>query len=129
VNPSPSLKLEEIGLQLLKFVSSHRDLEYVHVVVDYHLMLTECSLDNWDEYVRRQYRSKMPDLPHPYGDEDEPKKFRSMNIYVKMRILQQLTVWTFWNQDRIRQAMPEQRDTEQYDEWVSSPFVQCWSSY
>ncbi|RMZ83825.1 hypothetical protein DV737_g1437, partial [Chaetothyriales sp. CBS 132003] len=96
LRPGSSDKLEEIGLALLKWISSHRGLNY----------------DIWDEYTRRQYLAKAPHL-NPYGDDDEPKKFRHFDIFLKLRVLHQLTVWTFWNPDRIRERMDEQREHEQ----------------
>ncbi|RMZ82775.1 hypothetical protein DV738_g1492, partial [Chaetothyriales sp. CBS 135597] len=96
LRPGRSEKLEEIGLALLKWISSHRGLNY----------------DIWDEYTRRQYLAKAPHL-NPYGDEEEPKKFSHFDIFLKLRVLHQLTVWTFWNPDRIRERMEEQRENEQ----------------
>ncbi|RMD40870.1 hypothetical protein DV735_g4259, partial [Chaetothyriales sp. CBS 134920] len=96
LRPGGSEKLEEIGLALLKWISSHRGLNY----------------DIWDEYTRRQYLAKAPHL-NPYGDEEEPKKFSHFDIFLKLRVLHQLTVWTFWNPDRIRERMEEQREHEQ----------------
>ena len=69
-------------------------------------------LDNWDEYTRRQYIAKAPQL-NPYGTEEKPRTFRGFDIFQKIRILHQLTVWTFWNPDRIRERMPEQKETDQ----------------
>jgi hypothetical protein len=77
------------------------------------------SYDNWDEYTRRQYQAKLPER-NLYGDEEEPQKFRSFDIFTKIRVLHQLTVWTFWNPDRMRQVMPEQKEIEQLD-WVYMP--------
>lgn len=39
-------------------------------------------------------------------------------MFLKLRVLHQLSVWTFWNPDRIRSKMPEQREIDQ-TEWVS----------
>ncbi|KAK4944186.1 hypothetical protein LTR10_016299 [Elasticomyces elasticus] len=105
LKPGYSEKLEEIGLTLLKWISSHRGLD----------------LNIWDEYTRRQYLAKAPHL-NPYGDEEEPKRFRDFDIFTKIRILHQLTVWTFWNPDRIRERMPEhQREVDQL-EWRIEEF-------
>jgi len=77
------------------------------------------SYDIWDEYTRRQYVAKAPHL-NPYGEEEEPKRFREFDIFQKIRVLHQLTVWTFWNPDRVRERMPDhQREVEQL-EWVGS---------
>lgn len=79
--------------------------------------LTPSSFEIWDEYTRRQYQAKAPDR-NPYGDEEEPKKFRHFDIFTKVRILHQLTVWTLWNPDRLRQAMPEHQKEADQTEWV-----------
>lgn len=81
------------------------------------------SLENWDEWARRQYQQKVPSRPNPYGEEEEPKHFRDFHIFEKLRVIHQLSVWTFWNPDRIRQAMPDVKEADQYYDWVSfSPF-------
>ncbi|KAL1964650.1 hypothetical protein VTN77DRAFT_6676 [Rasamsonia byssochlamydoides] len=97
LKPGGSDKLLEIGLSLLKFVSSHRGL----------------TTENFDEYTRRQYNAKAPHLPNPFGYDEEPKKFKDFDIFLKLRVLHQLSVWTFWNPDRIREKMPEQREIDQ----------------
>ncbi|KAL9625874.1 MAG: hypothetical protein Q9160_000195 [Pyrenula sp. 1 TL-2023] len=96
LKPEPSEKLQEIGLTLLKWISSHRGLTY----------------EIWDEYTRRQYLAKAPDL-NPYGTSDEPKRFKDFDVFQKVRVLHQLSVWTLWNPDRMREKMPEQRESEQ----------------
>lgn len=60
----------------------------------------------FDEYTRRQYTAKAP-LRNPYGDEEEPKKFSEFDIFTKIKILQQLSIWTLGNADRIRSLMGE----------------------
>lgn len=47
-----------------------------------------------------------------------PLRFLDFDIFTKLSVLQQLSVWTFWNPDRIREKMPEKKDSEQL-EWVS----------
>ncbi|KAL2837935.1 PHD finger domain protein [Aspergillus pseudoustus] len=97
LKPGPSEKLLEIGLCLLKWVSSHRGLTY----------------DNFDEYTRRQYNAKAPNIPNPFGHDERPNKFLDFDVFLKLRVLHQLTIWTFWNPDRIRDKMPEQRENDQ----------------
>lgn len=80
--------------------------------------LTIYSLENWDEWARRQYQQKTPSRPNPYGEEEEAKRFRDFHIFEKLRIIHQLAVWTFWNPDRIRQAMPDVKEADQYYDWV-----------
>ncbi|KAK5266492.1 hypothetical protein LTR96_008339 [Exophiala xenobiotica] len=105
LKPGYSEKLEEIGLTLLKWISSHRGLDY----------------NIWDEYTRRQYIAKAPNL-NPYGEEETPRRFRDFDIFTKIRVLHQLTVWTFWNPDRIRERMPEHpREVDQL-EWRIEEF-------
>ncbi|KAK2737058.1 hypothetical protein FQN55_001328 [Onygenales sp. PD_40] len=96
LKPGASDKLLDIGLTLLKFVSSHRGLTY----------------ENFEEYTRRQYNAKAPGR-NPFGDAEQPIKFNDLDVFQRIRILQQLTVWTFWNPDRIRERMPEQKETDQ----------------
>ncbi|KAI4127381.1 MAG: hypothetical protein LQ347_004626, partial [Umbilicaria vellea] len=96
VKPGPSEKLSEIGLALLKFVSSHRGL----------------TPDIFDEYTRRQFVAKAP-ARNPFGTEETPNKFAEFDIFTKIRVLFQLSQWTLINADRMRERMPETKDTEQ----------------
>lgn len=61
--------------------------------------------------------AKAPQL-NPYGEEEEPKHFREFDIFLKIRILHQLTVWTFFNPDRMRERMPDQHTESRQTEWV-----------
>ncbi|KAJ5707051.1 hypothetical protein N7488_006852 [Penicillium malachiteum] len=97
LKPEPSHKLLEIGLCMLKWISSHRGLTF----------------ENFDEYTRRQYNAKAPHLINPFGYDEEPLKFLHFDVFTKLRVLHQLSVWTFWNVDRIRDKMPEKKETEQ----------------
>jgi hypothetical protein len=74
--------------------------------------------ENFDEYTRRQYNAKAPNTTNPFGYDEEPKKFIDFDVFLKLRVLHTLTTWTFWNADRIRDKMPEKRETDQL-EWVS----------
>ncbi|KAI9839944.1 MAG: hypothetical protein M1819_000136 [Sarea resinae] len=96
LKPSHSQKLSEIGLALLKFVSSHRGL----------------TPELFDEYTRRQYQAKLPTF-NPFGDDEEPKKFSELDVFTKVKVLYQLSQWTLVNSERIRERMPEVKDTEQ----------------
>ena len=85
------------------------------------LLLLKCSRrDNWDENVRRQYVYRGPHLRHPYGTNEEPKHFRDFHVFSKIRVLHQLTVWTFWNPDKLRSHFAEVKEWEQNDYWVYS---------
>ncbi|USW47982.1 Putative Zinc finger, PHD-type, Zinc finger, FYVE/PHD-type, Zinc finger, RING/FYVE/PHD-type [Septoria linicola] len=93
LQPTPSEKLAHIGLQLLKYVSSHRGL----------------TPEIFDEYTRRQYLAKAPQR-NPFGDEEEPTRFNDLDIYTRVKVLQQLSVWTLGNAERIRGMMPQEED-------------------
>lgn len=69
----------------------------------------------FDEYTRRQYLAKAPER-NPYGTEEEPRHFSDFDIFLKLKVLQQLSVWTFNNPDRIRERM-EEKDSQQ-TQWV-----------
>lgn len=61
------------------------------------------------EYTRRQYLAKAPQR-NPFGDEEDPTPFNELDIFTRIRVLQQLTTWTFFNEVRIRERMPEEED-------------------
>ncbi|ROT37025.1 hypothetical protein SODALDRAFT_380509 [Sodiomyces alkalinus F11] len=88
--------LQDIGLALLKFVSSHRGL----------------TLENFDEYTRRQYVDKNPDR-NPFGTEEVPAKFTDFDVFTKIRVLHQLTQWAMLHPERLRDRMDETRDIDQ----------------
>ena len=69
----------------------------------------------FDEYTRRQYVAKAPQH-NPFGIDETPNKFDEFDIFTKIRVLQQLSTWTFHNPDRIRERMVE-TDSEQTS-WV-----------
>lgn len=99
----PSAKLTEIGLALLKYVSSHKGL----------------TPEIFDEYTRRQYMAKAPER-NPFGTNEVPNKFDDFDVYTKIRVLQQLSTWTFHNPDRIRERMAA-NDSDQLG-WRMEPF-------
>lgn len=78
-----------------------------------------CRPEIFEEYTRGQYLSKAPSR-NPFGDEDAPKKFYELDVFERVRVLQQLSVWTFGNPEKIRERMAEQKEMEQ-TQWV------CWS--
>lgn len=87
------------------------------------LVLTNASIsyvcsspDIFDEYTRRQFVAKAP-ARNPFGIEETPNKFADFDIFTKIRVLFQLSQWTLINADRIRERMPETKDTEQ-TQWV-----------
>ncbi|KAI1980875.1 hypothetical protein LOZ53_006127 [Ophidiomyces ophidiicola] len=96
LKPESSETLLEIGLCLLKIISSHRGL----------------NRDNFEEYTRRQYSAKAPSR-NPFGDGEDPVKFHEFDLFEKLRVLQQLAAWTLWNPEKFRERMPEQKETDQ----------------
>ncbi|KAI4924586.1 hypothetical protein J4E85_007702 [Alternaria conjuncta] len=88
LQPQPSDKLAQIGLALLKHVSSHKGL----------------TPEIFDEYTRRQYVAKAP-AQNPFGEEEEPNKFHDFDVFTKIRVLQQLSVWTLNNPNTIREKI------------------------
>lgn len=95
--------LANIGLALLKFVSSHRGL----------------TPDLFDEYTRRQYVAKLPDR-NPFGTAEAPAKFDDFDAFTKLKVLQQLTQWVMLHPERIREKMDEQKPSDQ-TEWRIEP--------
>ena len=77
-------------------------------------MLIGSSLDIFDEYTRRQYLAKAPQR-NPFGEEEEPLNFAEFDIFTKLKVLHQLTVWTLNNPDRIKERLEEKDETS----WVS----------
>ncbi|KAH3952561.1 hypothetical protein HBI56_143110 [Parastagonospora nodorum] len=88
LKPQASEKLAQIGLALLKHVSSHKGL----------------TLEIFDEYTRRQFVAKAPNR-NPFGTEEEPNKFDDFDVYTKIRVLQQLSTWTLNNPNSIRERL------------------------
>ncbi|TGJ84110.1 hypothetical protein E0Z10_g4649 [Xylaria hypoxylon] len=116
-----STVLINIGLALLKFVSSHRGLTH----------------DLFDEYTRRQYVAKAPDR-NPFGNGETPARFNDFDALqkvrplptlttiqlltpsIKIRVLQQLAQWVMLHPERIREKMDEQKPSDQTD-WRIEP--------
>lgn len=73
------------------------------------------SIDIFDEYTRRQFVAKAPER-NPFGIEEEPGHFIDFDIFTKLRVLHQLSVWTLNNPERIREKM-EEKEGEQ-TQWV-----------
>ncbi|KAK5201875.1 hypothetical protein LTR16_001153 [Cryomyces antarcticus] len=97
-----SEKLPQLGLALLKYVSSHKGL----------------TPEIFDEYARRQYVAKAPNR-NPFGEEEVPNKFNEFDVFTKIRVLHQLSTWTLGNPERIREKMAE-KDAEQ-TQWRMEP--------
>ncbi|GKT39954.1 reticulocyte-binding protein 2 a [Colletotrichum spaethianum] len=105
--------LQDIGLALLKFISSHRGLTH----------------ELFDEYTRRQYLARAPEK-NPFGTEETAAKFADFDVLTKVlfigslksvcatdpsqiQILQQMTQWIMVRPERIREKMEEQKDVDQ----------------
>ncbi|KAK4144646.1 uncharacterized protein C8A04DRAFT_36416 [Dichotomopilus funicola] len=61
-----SMLLQDIGLGLLKFLSSHRGLTH----------------ELFDEYTRRQFLSKAPEH-NPFGSDEVPASFANFDVFTK----------------------------------------------
>ncbi|KAF1972978.1 hypothetical protein BU23DRAFT_466568 [Bimuria novae-zelandiae CBS 107.79] len=101
--PQPSAMLAAIGLALLKHVSSHKGL----------------TPEIFDEYTRRQFVAKAP-ARNPFGTDETPNKFDDFDVFTKIKVLQQLSVWTLNNPNTIRERL-NPTETEQVD-WRIGPF-------
>ncbi|OLN92861.1 Reticulocyte-binding protein 2-like protein a 4 [Colletotrichum chlorophyti] len=88
--------LQDIGLALLKFISSHRGLTH----------------ELFDEYTRRQYLARAPQK-NPFGTDEVAAKFANFDVLTKISILQQLTQWVMVRPERVREKMEEQKDVDQ----------------
>lgn len=106
LNPH-STTLQEIGLALLKYLSSHRGL----------------TIELFDEYTRRQYIAKRPDLPNPFGNDEIPAKFSDFTVFQKIRVLHQMTLFIMMNAEKLREKMADQKDAERdQTTWRIEPF-------
>ncbi|EAT85744.2 hypothetical protein SNOG_07093 [Parastagonospora nodorum SN15] len=104
LKPQASEKLAQIGLALLKHVSSHKGLTYGNAPITSDCPLTDARLEIFDEYTRRQFVAKAPNR-NPFGTEEEPNKFDDFDVYTKIRVLQQLSTWTLNNPNSIRERL------------------------
>ncbi|CAJ2513427.1 Uu.00g015460.m01.CDS01 [Anthostomella pinea] len=102
LNPH-STALRDIGLALLKSVSSHRGL----------------TPELFDEYTRRQYVAKAP-ARNPFGTDETPARFDDFDATMKIKVLQQLTQWVMLHPERVREKMDEQKPSDQ-TEWRIEP--------
>ncbi|KAK1978263.1 PHD-finger domain-containing protein [Colletotrichum cereale] len=88
--------LQDIGLALLKFISSHRGLTH----------------ELFDEYTRRQYLARAPEK-NPFGTDETATKFADFDVLTKIQTLQQMTQWIMVRPERVREKMEEQKDIDQ----------------
>ncbi|OAA61146.1 phd finger domain protein [Niveomyces insectorum RCEF 264] len=106
LNPH-SNALQDIGLALLKYLSSYRGLTH----------------DLFDEYTRRQYASKVPEKPNPFGTSEAPASFSTFSVFQKVRVIHQMTQFVMMNPEKLREKMAEQKDAD-HDQttWRIEPF-------
>jgi hypothetical protein len=100
-----SALLDNIKMALLKMVSSHRGL----------------IPSQFEEYTRRQYLNRKPDA-NPFGDGAEPMKFSTLDVFARVKVLHQLSVWVFLHPDRVRDKMKDSDEKEQLT-WVRGTHV------
>ena len=62
---------------------------------------------------------------NPFGNEEEPLRFVDFDVFTKLKVLVQLSVWTLNNAERIRERMEERGEQEQSVAWVRSPSLWC----
>lgn len=124
LKPQASERLAQIGLALLKHVSSHKGLTYAFALFARLHALTDGRPEIFDEYTRRQYVAKAP-ARNPFGTEEEPNKFDDFDIYTKIKVLQQLSTWTLNNPNSIRERLSA-TDGEQ-TLWVSPCLLPCYN--
>ncbi|KAI5855676.1 hypothetical protein BZA05DRAFT_389313 [Tricharina praecox] len=88
-----------ISMGLLRAVSSHRGLVP----------------EQFEEYARRQYVARKPGMPDPFGDEAEgaARRFVELDVFTRVRILHQLSVWAFQHPERVRDKVKNAGEKEQ----------------
>ncbi|PTB39749.1 hypothetical protein M441DRAFT_48880 [Trichoderma asperellum CBS 433.97] len=96
--------LDDIALALLKTVTSHRGLTH----------------EAFDNQARMQYVLRSPES-NPFGDENAPKAFSDLDVFTKIKVMQQFTQWIMTRPELLREKMKEQKDTEQTS-WRIEPY-------
>ncbi|KAJ4295762.1 hypothetical protein N0V88_004464 [Collariella sp. IMI 366227] len=99
-----STVLQDIGLGLLKYLSSHRGLTH----------------GLFDEYTRRQFLAKAPEK-NPFGTDEIPARFADFDVFTKIRVLQLMTQLVMMNPEKLRERTEEQKDTDQTN-WRIEPY-------
>ncbi|ROW18351.1 hypothetical protein VPNG_00298 [Cytospora leucostoma] len=100
-----SMALQDIGLSMLKHLSSHRGLTH----------------ELFDEYTRRQFAAKMPNRKNPFGNGETALKFSEFDLLKKLRTLWQMTQLILMKPENIRPNMDEQRVDDQTS-WRIEPY-------
>jgi hypothetical protein len=101
-----STALQDIGFSLLKYLSSHRGL----------------TPDLFDEYTRRQYVSKVPEMENPFGTEESPARFADFDVFKKIRVLQQMTQFIMMNPEKLRDRAAELGYDSDQTTWRIEPY-------
>ncbi|KLU87543.1 hypothetical protein MAPG_06542 [Magnaporthiopsis poae ATCC 64411] len=91
-----SLALQELGLGMLKFLSSHRGLTH----------------ELFDEYTRRQFAAKAPGIDNPFGTEEALLKFAEFDVFKKICVLHQMTQLIMRSPEKLRERMMELKDAD-----------------
>ncbi|KAK9354509.1 hypothetical protein V1523DRAFT_461026 [Lipomyces doorenjongii] len=94
---TPLSLIPKIRLRLLQNLSSQRNL----------------TLEQFNEYARRQYRQKAPTLACPFGDDEDPLAFDEMDVFDQIKILHQLCEWQMYNAERFRERMNTTKESEE----------------
>ncbi|KAK9320741.1 hypothetical protein V1517DRAFT_328560, partial [Lipomyces orientalis] len=94
---TPLNLIPKIRLRLLQNLSSQRNL----------------TLEQFDDYARRQYRQKLPIASCPFGDDEEPLAFDKMDVFDQIKILYQLCEWQLYNPDRFRERMGTTKESDE----------------
>lgn len=83
------MALQDIGLSLLKHISSHRGLTYVSQTnkTYTHPVLTLNRHELFDEYTRRQFAAKMPNRKNPFGNDEVAARFADFDLFKKVCLL------------------------------------------
>lgn len=91
-----SVVLQQIGLALLKNVSSHRGLKYGMTTPAKPFLsssLTDSdSHEIFDEYTRRQFVAKDSEI-NPFGTDETPAKFAQFDVFTKVTHTSTQRLW------------------------------------
>ncbi|KAK0383108.1 hypothetical protein NLU13_9021 [Sarocladium strictum] len=96
--------LQEVALALVKLASSFRGI----------------ASDGLDDQLRKLYRANASES-NPFGEDEDPIPFDTLDPLIKIRVLQQLTQWVMIHPERFRDKMEEQRDVDQ-TAWRIEPY-------
>ncbi|KAK9366534.1 hypothetical protein V1509DRAFT_629732 [Lipomyces kononenkoae] len=94
---TPLSIIPTVRLRLLQNLSSQRNL----------------TLEQFDEYTRRQYRQKAPTMVCPFGDNEDPLPFDNMVIFDQIKVLHQLCEWQVYNAERFRERMGTTKESDE----------------